>query len=143
MMACSASLAAARARSAVTVQNAFTTGLRRPMRSSTARVTSTGESFLARISADSSVAGVNARSVEAIVISPLLLGDQPVPERQMRQPRTLERVHRVLGRADERLAVKIERGVEHGADSRPALELADDTVVTGVPRLVEDVGARR
>src|SRR6266478_7040431 len=143
MIARSASRAAARARSAVTVQNALTTGLRRPMRSSTACVSSTGESFFARISAASSVAGVNARSVEAIALSPLLLGDQPVPERQMREPRALERVHRVLGRADERLAVEVERGVEHGADPRAPLELTNDAVIAGVPRLVEDVGARR
>src|SRR5437879_6334376 len=143
MSARSAARAAARAKSAVTVQNAFTIGLMRSTRSSTARVSSTGESFLARISPASSVAGVNARSVEAITISPLLLGDQPVPERQMREPRALERVHRVLGRAHEWLAVEVERGIEHGADSRPALELADDAVVARVPRLVEEVGARR
>src|SRR5262249_22023123 len=141
--ACSASRAAARACSAVSVQNALTVGLRRSMRSSTARVSSTGESFLARIRRASSVAGVNARSVDGIVVSSLLLRDQPAPERQMRQPRALERVHRILGRAHEGLAVQVERGVEHRADPRPALELADDAVVARVPRLVEDVGARR
>src|SRR5438445_2196066 len=143
MSARSASRAAARAKSAVTVQNAFTIGLMRSTRSSIAPVSSTGESFLARISPASSVAGVNARSVEAIAISPLLLGDQPLPERQMREPRALERVHRVLGRAHERLAVEVERGIEHGSDPRRAIELADDAVVARVPRLVEGVGARR
>jgi len=40
------------------------------------------------------------------------------------QPRALERVHGILGRADERLAVQVERRVEHGADARAGLELA-------------------
>src|SRR6266550_4036463 len=142
--ACSAARAAAIAASAVTVQKALMTGLRRSTRSSTARVSSTGESFLERISATSSVAGVKHRSAGLMVVLPrLLLGDQPVPERQMRQPRALERVDRILGRAHQRLAVEVERGVEHGADPRPALELTDDPVVGGVPGLVEDVGARR
>src|SRR2546428_5231268 len=143
MSARSPTRAAARARWAVTVQTAFTIGLMRSTRSSTARVSSTDESLLARISPASSVAGVNARSVEVIAISPLLLGDQPLPERQMREPRALERFHRVLGRAHERLAVEVERGVEHGADSRPALELAGDAGGARGPRLVEGVGARR
>src|SRR5215813_12819937 len=141
--ACSASRAAASATSGVTVQKALTIGLRRSIRSSTRRVSSTGESFRARISAASSVAGVKARSDDVIVVSGLLLRDQPVPERQMRQPRALEGVHGIFGRADEWLAVQIERRVEHGADSRPPLELANDAVVRRIPRLVEDVGARR
>ena len=45
--ACSAWRAAASAVSAVTVQNALSVGLRRSIRSSTARVSSTGDSFLA------------------------------------------------------------------------------------------------
>src|SRR5262245_33140575 len=141
--ACSASRAAASAWSAVSVQNALTAGLRRSMRSSTARVSSTGESFFARISATSSVAGVNARSGDAMLVSSLLLRDQPVPEGQMWQPRALERIDGVLGRAHERLAVQVERRVEDGADPGATLELPDDLVVAGVPRLVEDVGARR
>jgi len=60
----------------------------------------------------------------------------------MRKSRTLEGVHRVLGRADERLAVEVERGIEHGTDPRPALELTDDAIVGGVPHLVEDMSAR-
>src|SRR5215470_18090052 len=140
--ACSASRAAAMARSAVTVQNALTTGLRLSMRSSTARMSSTGESFFARISAASSVAGVNARSVDAMIVPSLLLRDQPAPEGQVRQAGALERVDGVLGRAHERLAVQVERRVEDRADPGAALELPDDLVVAGVPRLVEDVGAR-
>ena len=54
----SASRAWAMAASAVSVQKAFTRGLSRSMRSSTARVSSTGESDRARIMAASSVAGV-------------------------------------------------------------------------------------
>src|SRR6266705_4272610 len=141
--ACSASRAAASAASAVTVQNALTIGLRRSTRSRTARVSSTGEICRARIRRASSVAGVKQSSAELIGFAPrLLLRDQPVSEREMRKSRTLEGVHRVLGRADERLAVEVERGIEHGADPRPALELTDDAIVGGVPHLVEDVSAR-
>src|SRR4029434_9347408 len=100
----------------VTVQKALTIGLRRSMRSSTARVSSTGESFRVRISAASSVAGVKARSDDVMRSPGLLLRDQPVPERQMRQPRALEGVHGVPGRGDERLAVQVVRRVESGAE---------------------------
>ena len=56
--ACSASRAPFIAESAVTVQKALRRGLSRSMRSSTVRVSSTGESFFARMSAASLVAGV-------------------------------------------------------------------------------------
>jgi len=56
--ACSAARAAASAASAVTVQKALSVGLSRSMRSSTDRVSSTGDSFFDRMSAASSVAGV-------------------------------------------------------------------------------------
>ena len=64
----SASRAAASAASAVRVQNALTTGFTRSMRSSTARVASTGDSALVRIRRASSVAGVNPSSIELIRI---------------------------------------------------------------------------
>ena len=60
--AASAARAASSAASAVTVQNALRTGLSRSIRSRTARVSSTGESFLARMRAARSVAGVEQRS---------------------------------------------------------------------------------
>jgi hypothetical protein len=62
MTACSARRAAASAASAVTVQKAFNVGFSRSMRSSTARVNSTGDSLRARMSPASSVADVKARS---------------------------------------------------------------------------------
>src|SRR5207253_3813898 len=69
----------------------------------------------------------------------LRLGDQPAAEREMRKPGALERVDGVLGRAHERFAVEVERGVEHGADAGAALELTDHPIVAGVPRFVEDL----
>ena len=60
----------------------------------------------------------------------------------MGQPRALERVDGVLGRAHERLAVEVERRVQHGADAGAPLELAQDAVVRRVPRLVHEMGAR-
>jgi hypothetical protein len=56
--ACSAARAVSSAASAVIVQKALSTGLTRSIRSSTARVSSTGESAFVRISRASSVAGV-------------------------------------------------------------------------------------
>ena len=56
--ACSASRAAFIAASAVMVQKALSLGFSRSMRSSTAFVSSTGESFFERISGRSLVAGV-------------------------------------------------------------------------------------
>ena len=64
--ASSASRASASARSAVTVQKALSAGFRRARRASTACVSSTGESFLARISPTSSVAGVQQSSAASI-----------------------------------------------------------------------------
>src|SRR5262249_51326562 len=141
--ACSASRAAASATSGVTVQKALTIGLRRSIRSSTRRVSSTGESFRARISVASSVAGVKARSDDVIVVSGLLLRDQPVPERQMRQPRALEGVHGIFGRADEWLAVEIVRRVVYGADSCRPIALAHDALVRRVLHRVLEPGADR
>src|SRR5439155_448978 len=71
------------------------------------------------------------------------LRDEIAPEGQVREPRALERIHGVLGRSDERLAVKVERRVEHGADAGARLELAEHPVVGRVPGLVHDVSARR
>ena len=56
--AASASRAESMAASASKVQKAFTLGFRRSMRSSTARVSSTGDSVLARIISARRVAGV-------------------------------------------------------------------------------------
>ena len=56
--ASSASRAASSACSAVSVQTALSVGFRRSMRARTARVSSTGETFFARMSPASSVAGV-------------------------------------------------------------------------------------
>ena len=56
--ACSASRAAAMAASAVIVQKQFSVGFSRSIRSSTARISSTGESAFVRIRRTSSVAGV-------------------------------------------------------------------------------------
>src|SRR6267143_1596596 len=64
--ACSASRAAASACSAVSVQNALTIGFTRSIRSSIARISSTGESAFVRIRRVSSVAGVKPSSVELI-----------------------------------------------------------------------------
>src|SRR5205807_1106907 len=72
----------------------------------------------------------------------LRLGDQPAAEREVRKPGALERVDGVLRRARERFAVEVERGVEHGADAGATLELTDHPIVAGVPRFVEDLGAR-
>jgi len=58
--------AAASAASAVSEQNALTTGFTRSMRSRTARVSSTGESAFVLINRASSVAGVKPSSVELI-----------------------------------------------------------------------------
>src|SRR5215813_8951969 len=67
--AASASRARASAVSAVSVQNALSVGLTRSMRSRTARVTSTGDTCLARIIVASSMAGVKQRSVAFIEAS--------------------------------------------------------------------------
>src|SRR5436309_585648 len=75
---------------------------------------------------------LNSRSMPAS----LFLGDQEPAERQVGQPRALEGVDGVGRRADQRLAVQVERGVEHGADAGAALELADHSVVAGIPALV-------
>src|SRR2546426_2890600 len=69
MTAASASRARASAVSAVSVQNALSVGFTRSMRSRAARVSSTGESCLARIIVTSSVAGVKQRSVAFIGVS--------------------------------------------------------------------------
>src|SRR6266540_2536233 len=83
--------------------------------------------------------------LNSLSISPprrrLLLGDEESSQRQVRQPRALEGVDGVGGGADQRLAMQVERRVQDSAGAGPALELADHSVVAGVPGLVDDVGA--
>src|SRR3972149_6313945 len=63
MMAASAIFAPWRATSAVTAQKALSVGFSRSMRASSASVSSTGESFLARMRAASSIAGSQQRAL--------------------------------------------------------------------------------
>ena len=62
-----------------------------------------------------------------------------MPHGHVWQPRALEGVDRVDRAAHHRLPVEIERGIEHGTHAGAALELADDGVVLGIPRALEDL----
>src|SRR5262245_17709688 len=167
MTACSARRAAASAASAVTVQKAFSVGFSRSMRSSTTRVSSTGDSLRARMSPVSSVADVKARS-EALTVAgsappargadglfearvaswsrePLALVGQAGEQRRRRPERVagrlLEGEHRVAHRAQPDLV-----GPEHRATSvdRPAVSVHPDDIDVAGPDgdlLLQDLGA--
>src|SRR2546425_10178667 len=53
--------------------------------------------------------------------SRVILGNQEALEDQMPQARALEGHQRLLRRSSERVAVKVQAGVEHGSDSRSPL----------------------
>src|SRR5688572_22622080 len=60
----------------------------------------------------------------------------------MTETRPRERVESIGGAVHERLAVQVERRVQNGADPGATLELPNDSVVLGIPRLVHEMSAR-
>src|SRR5688572_33034139 len=60
----------------------------------------------------------------------------------MTETRPRERVESIGGAVHERLAVQVERRVQNGADPGATLELPNDPVVLGIPRLVHEMSAR-